>query len=464
MRFDIHAASLGELNGFKAEPGALSIKLSWNLPSDLSNYRATQIWVNKVNDRETATLLNTVSGNVFDFQVGDATTRYFWIRTIDQYNRVGPVFTGPASGKAGLVTSAQIPVFDLATTTILGKLSSGSITGLGALATLNTVDVSRVNNLGALATADRIYADEIGAGRLAAGVVYAGTINADQINAGTMTGQIIRSSAGSTRIAINENQSNAVRAYIGGRLVASFGGGDGGIIGSGQQSYTYGVIGDNVSGTGVAGSSGTGVGVFATSESGIALRVDGVYQQGTYSESDNKSTRTNNCIPVSSNTYNLGTFARTWMGITSQSAVVVTSDGRLKKDIEDSNLGLEFINKLRPVSYRMKEGRKEIEPNPTGVGPWPEGVEPEEPTIAVSVEGTRHHYGLIAQEVKQAMTDSGVDDAAFWALADPADPDSTQALRYEELISPMIKAIQEMSELVKSQGEEIALLKQQIGS
>ena len=36
-----------------------------------------------------------------------------------------------------------------------------------------------------------------------------------------------------------------------------------------------------------------------------------------------------------------------------------TSDERLKKDIQDSDLGLDFINKLRPVSYKFKKDKQD---------------------------------------------------------------------------------------------------------
>lgn len=60
--------------------------------------------------------------------------------------------------------------------------------------------------------------------------------------------------------------------------------------------------------------------------------------------------------------------------------------------------------------------------------------------------GTREHYGLITQEVRQAL---GTDNVAMWALADKDDPDSSQFLIYQELMGPMIKAIQELSAKVE---------------
>lgn len=89
---------------------------------------------------------------------------------------------------------------------ILGKLGVGQINGLGALATLGSVDLSNATVTGALA------ADRIGAGQLAAGVIYAGAINANQVTAGTFTGLTFRTAASGRRVEIDA-QSNGVRIY-----------------------------------------------------------------------------------------------------------------------------------------------------------------------------------------------------------------------------------------------------------
>ena len=118
-----------------------------------------------------------------------------------------------------------------------------------------------------------------------------------------------------------------------------------------------------------------------------------------------------------------------WKTIYSNTGTISTSDLRLKTDILDSSLGLNFINDLRPVSYKFIEG----------------SVTPEGDSIA----GTRTHWGLISQEVKQALENSGVDFGG-WVLIDKSNPESEQALRYEEFIAPLIKAVQELTARVKT--------------
>ena len=59
--------------------------------------------------------------------------------------------------------------------------------------------------------------------------------------------------------------------------------------------------------------------------------------------------------------------------------------------------------------------------------------------------GVRTHYGFVAQEVKAALDAAGVGDFAGWVLSDKNDPGSTQGLRTDQFIAPLIKAVQELA-------------------
>lgn len=128
-------------------------------------------------------------------------------------------------------------------------------------------------------------------------------------------------------------------------------------------------------------------------------------------------------------TPNLVTTNRFWKTIYSNTGTINTSDLRLKTNIQDSSLGLNFINSLRPVSYKFIEGSKTED--------------------GTSIPGERTHWGLIAQEVQSVIEDAGVDFGG-WVLLDKTDAESEQALRYEEFIAPLIKAVQELTARVKS--------------
>jgi Chaperone of endosialidase/Collagen triple helix repeat (20 copies) len=104
-------------------------------------------------------------------------------------------------------------------------------------------------------------------------------------------------------------------------------------------------------------------------------------------------------------------------------AVTVSSDGRLKNNIVDTELGLDFILKIRPVQYTMKQGNGKTD------------------------------YGFIAQELKTVLGDRNVNmlnkDGEFYTV------------RYNDLLSPMVKAMQEQQKIIENLKEEVALLKKQ---
>lgn len=157
--------------------------------------------------------------------------------------------------------------------------------------------------------------------------------------------------------------------------------------------------------------------------------------------------------PNSDNTYNLGQATsagyganRRWQRLYSNNTTISTSDVRLKTDVSDSPLGLDFINALRPVNYKWIVGRQEValdsEGNGIIIGETAEG----KPIFQMNeIPGSRLHYGFIAQEVKQVLDNSNAPDFAGWVQDDLSDPDSTQSLSYEQFIAPLTKAIQELS-------------------
>jgi hypothetical protein len=92
-----------------------------------------------------------------------------------------------------------------------------------------------------------------------------------------------------------------------------------------------------------------------------------------------------------------------------------TSDGRLKKDITTSDLGLDFINKLNPVHYKWKDENL----------------------------STQVHYGFIAQEVEKVL---GTKDIGMVNYSKEYD---RYGLNYTQFISPLVKAVQEEDKKVE---------------
>lgn len=133
----------------------------------------------------------------------------------------------------------------------------------------------------------------------------------------------------------------------------------------------------------------------------------------------------NTTVPTgtASNQVRIGNTSITNAGI--QVAWAVTSDRRLKSKILDSNLGLEFISKLRPVSYtRINDEQQSIE------------------------------FGFIAQEVEDVLKQYEVNNPGMLTIDDK----EIYSLRYNDLFAPIVKSIQELK---REKDEEIAKLKKE---
>ena len=103
-------------------------------------------------------------------------------------------------------------------------------------------------------------------------------------------------------------------------------------------------------------------------------------------------------------------------GVLYADATIQSSDRRLKENIEDTTLGLDFINELKPVSYKWIKDKQ---------------------------EGHKTHQGLIAQDVETVMDALGMskDDHAIVHYDEHEDK---YRMNYNELIGPLIKAVQEL--------------------
>ena len=140
-------------------------------------------------------------------------------------------------------------------------------------------------------------------------------------------------------------------------------------------------------------------------------------------------------------------------------SITAYSDRRIKREINNSKIGLDFIMKLRPVSYKMKNpadypdeiledrfrGDSTSGPNDDGIDQRPADDE----TI---------YDGLIAQEVKQAMDKTGIN----WSGWSKNESDGKQGVQYGALTIPLIKAVQEQQVTIDSQNKEIENLKDRL--
>ncbi len=160
----------------------------------------------------------------------------------------------------------------------------------------------------------------------------------------------------------------------------------------------------------------------------------------------NASALGNGVIITGSNQVRLGNGAVTSIGGFANWTNI--SDGRVKKDIEESVKGLDFILRLRPVTYHLNlDAAAQIQGGSTA-------------RIEGQSEKEQIRYtGFIAQEVEQAAVQSQYD---FSGVDKPQNGQDLYGIRYAEFVAPLVKAVQEQQQLIETQGELIRQLQIEI--
>ena len=129
-----------------------------------------------------------------------------------------------------------------------------------------------------------------------------------------------------------------------------------------------------------------------------------------------------------------------------QVALTVLSDERDKDDIEPIKEGVGFIEKLKPVKYRWNKRIHYAEKDEKGIVKTDENGYP----VLPKEKGTEHKdekysVGITAQNLKQAMDESGADHLRLVYESNPEILETTP----ENLIPVLVNAIKELSARVK---------------
>lgn len=122
-------------------------------------------------------------------------------------------------------------------------------------------------------------------------------------------------------------------------------------------------------------------------------------------------------------------------GATSISA---PSDIRLKEDIQDEVVGLDFINELRPVTFRWKK-EKDV----------PEELSTYKADSEERTMNGKYNQGFIAQEVKEVI-DNNPDIKEGFDMWTEDEIDGRQRVGEGALVPMLVKAIQELSAKVEA--------------
>lgn len=250
----------------------------------------------------------------------------------------------------------------------------------------------------------------IGTNQISASYVYAGSIQASQITAGTLTGFTINTAASGTRVEVS---GTTIRFYDSSDLVGTM---------LSNSSDTLAIVTPMGGGVTFLPNGGTVISGFML-VGGASFT--SITNQGSYT-----STGSVTVDGALTRTAMAGSATR-YAYVTSGGAIIagasLPSDSRLKEKVSTTELGLNFINSINPVEFEFTDKR-----NPHN-------------------QGTQ--FGVIAQELVEALSDNGVDGPngiVYIPQTAEADggSDGYYLVNHEQLISPIIKAIQELGEKV----------------
>jgi len=131
------------------------------------------------------------------------------------------------------------------------------------------------------------------------------------------------------------------------------------------------------------------------------------------------------------------------------------SDGRFKYNIQEDVKGLDFIMRLRPVTYQFDAKKQEdftkgiISPTELNSHAIP---------AAYNESNNIKRTGFIAQEVEKAAQKTGYD---FDGVKTPATDKQYYSLSYASFVVPLVKAVQEQQQTIETLKKQNELLQQQ---
>ena len=138
-----------------------------------------------------------------------------------------------------------------------------------------------------------------------------------------------------------------------------------------------------------------------------------------------------------SNQIRLGNASVTSIG--GQVAWSTVSDMRFKKDVKENVPGLDFIMKLKPVTYYLDMDAIAKFTN------TPDSLRLKD---AEALKGKMLQTGFIAQDVEKAASECGFE---FSGVDAPKNENDYYGLRYAEFVVPLVKAVQEQQTTIDKQ-------------
>jgi len=136
------------------------------------------------------------------------------------------------------------------------------------------------------------------------------------------------------------------------------------------------------------------------------------------------------------------------------------SDGRFKTNIQSNVPGLDFIKQLKPVTYTLNISALNKFLRPNGItGKDGKKLDLSELDADIATGEKIVRTGFIAQDVAAAAQKAGFE---FDGIDKPKNDKDIYGLRYEEFVTPLVKAVQELSSQNDSLKTRISNLQSQI--
>ena len=150
-------------------------------------------------------------------------------------------------------------------------------------------------------------------------------------------------------------------------------------------------------------------------------------------------------VPTGDNRIHIGNTTVGWIG--GQVGWSTYDDERFKENVNEDVPGLEFIQKLRPVTYHWNVHKLDDFFN------YPESVyETEAMQQARTVQESKTYTGFMAQEVEAAALELGFD---FSGVQAPQNENTPYSISYAEFVVPLVKAVQEQQALIEQMQQKI---------
>lgn len=185
-----------------------------------------------------------------------------------------------------------------------------------------------------------------------------------------------------------------------------------------------------------------GVNAMRTNTTGFANTCVGVNSNISLATASNSSAFGYNAVATASNYVRIGNTAVT---VINGAVNFTTSDGRFKNNVQPNVPGLDFILKLRPVTYHFEKLKFSRFVGEVQDAPYVQELERQDALNKTST-------GFIAQEVEATANAIHYD---FDGVYKPQNDKDTYGIAYQQFVPSLVKAVQEQNAMIQQQLQEL---------